>query len=219
MLQINRNKPYVEAYTYKDILEAKHRELLAQAETQRDRLATLQEVAATYMDDAKAKLVPVNKLKAFSDLNEPEVQANIQAYIFLHALFGFAGGVFALIRRKCDALAKAIHEKDESAEAHCKDDLEDFLIKLENLYNSHITMLMENSGVVGLLRMVHIADCIAPKFDFTVYGNWTLRDIVGTVSTRGYFDLMMYTQLLDAEIPECNTVGEVAENSTMVQIY
>ena len=219
MLKINRNKPYVEAYTYMEILEERYSELLKIAEMQRNRLATLREAAVTYMDDAKAKLVPVNKLKASSDLNEQEVQANIQAYIFLHALFGFAGGVFTLIRRKCDALAKAIHEKDKSAEVRCKDDLEDFFIKLENLYNSHISALMENGGVVGLLRMVQIADCIAPKFDFSVYGNWTLRDIVGTVSTRGYFDLMMYTQLLDAEIPECKTVGEVAENSTMVQMY
>ena len=57
------------------------------------------------------------------------------------------------------------------------------------------------------------------KFDFIVYGNWTLRDIVGTVSTRGYFDLMIYTDLLNADIPEYYTVGEVAENSIMVQIY
>ena len=219
MLQINRNESYVFAYTYKEILEAKYSELLEKAETHCNRLATLQEAAVTCMDDAKAKLVSANNLKEFSDLNKQEVQANIQAYIFLHALFAFAGKVFSVIRGKCDALAKAIHEKDGWAEADCKDDLEDFLIKLENLYNSHIATLMENGGIVGLLRMVHIADCIATKFDFTVYGNWTLRDLVGTVSTRGYFDLMIYTDLLNADIPEYYTVGEVAENSIMVQIY
>ena len=78
---------------------------------------------------------------------------------------------------------------------------------------------MENGGVVGLLRMVHIADSIAPKFDFKVYGNWSLRDRVGAVSTRGYFDLMIYTDLLNVDIPEYYTIDEVAENSITVRIY
>ena len=56
------------------------------------------------------------------------------------------------------------------------------------------------------------------QFDFSVTKSSSFRDIMGTVSTRGYFDLMLYNDILDTEIPEYYTVGEVAENSTMVQI-
>ena len=56
------------------------------------------------------------------------------------------------------------------------------------------------------------------KFDFSVTKSSSFRDIVQMVSMRGYFDLMLYNDILDTEIPEYYTVGKVAENSTMVQI-
>lgn len=53
------------------------------------------------------------------------------------------------------------------------------------------------------------------KFDFSVTKSSSFRDIVGTVSTRGYFDLMLYNDILDTEIPEYYTVGEVADDTAV----
>ena len=217
-LQISRDKK--PTYTYKEILEDRYPELFEQAEEQRNCLAELQSKVIALLPNVKI-IIP-NRRYLQVGIHSVEAQTCAQEKIVLHSLYNFADKAYIQIKNMCEVLAEAINSNNCIAEEDAHVNLEDALDKLTVLYHQFGGALLENLGVVGLLRLQRIADYMGTKYnlyDWSAVGSWTFRDVVGTVTGHGYFGSDLLFAALAEPIPTAVTIGEVAENSTMLRIY
>lgn len=179
------------SYSAKEILENLYPELVEQVEEHRHRLGELQSRVRELLPTAKEHL-PATKGITNAELHSATAQANIQAYITLRSLYGFAIKAQLQIYNMCEGLAKAINGDKSVSEEDAHANLKEFLGRLSAMYDQYGPALFENLGVVGLLRMQHIADYMGAKYnlyDFSAVGSWTFRDVVGSVISRGYFGM------------------------------
>ena len=224
MLQISRNQKT--SFTYEDILKCKYPDLFERVEEQRDRLAELQNKLLTLIP--KSKIVLPNMRLLHKALNSIETQTGTQAKITLHSLYNFADKAYLQVKNACEVLAKLINGEsiegyDNLTEADAHAYLDDLLDKLTIVNAQFAPALLDNIGVVGLLRLQRIADYMGTKYDlhdFNAIGKWTFRDIVGTVTAKGYFSLPMVMDATAEPIPVAITVvGEIVDNKELERIY
>ena len=179
-LRINRNvKP---TYTCKDIIEDKYQELLKRAEEQRDHLAELQNRVMEFLP--KTEIVMPFTPRYFSSV---ETLSGIQAKITLYALYNFADKAYLQIKDLCEVLAKSINGANKVKEEDAVANLEELLNKLKAIFDKFGSAMLENIGIVGLLRVQHISDYMGAKYDFKAVGNWSFRDIAYSVISQNTF--------------------------------
>ena len=217
MLRIDGPKP---AYTLREILECDYQELLETAESGCAILTKLQNALIELLPQSQ-KLLP-REIKQLADI---EAQANFMAFIYHHSLFAFADKAYTMLSTQCTALAEALNSGLEEDEKEAADKLQKTLKALSNIPFEN---LLEHSAV-GLLRLEIFKDYLQEKLDFLVIpvfdatgkqiGNWSFRDITGTIARRGLSDEQLLTNCINAPLPCCHTIGKVVDDETLLRIY
>ena len=217
MLRIDGPKP---AYTLREILECDYQELLETAESGCAILTELQNALVELLPQSQ-KLLP-REIKQLANI---EAQANFMAFIYHHSLFAFADKAYTMLNTQCTALAEALNSGLEEEEKEAADKLQKTLKALSNIPFEN---LLDHSAV-GLLRLEIFKDYLQEKLDFLVIpvfdatgkqiGDWSFRDITGTIARRGLSDEQLLTNCINAPLPCCHTIGKVVDDETMLRIY
>lgn len=217
MLRIDGPKP---AYTLREILECDYQELLETAESGCAILTELQNALVELLPQSQ-KLLP-REIKQLADI---EAQANFMAFIYHHSLFAFADKAYTMLSTQCTALAEALNSGLEEEEKEAADKLQKTLKALSNIPFEN---LLDHSAV-GLLRLEIFKDYLQEKLDFLVIpvfdatgkqiGDWSFRDITGTIARRGLSDEQLLTNCINAPLPCCHTIGKVVDDETLLRIY
>jgi hypothetical protein len=217
MLRIDGPKP---AYTLREILECDYQELLETAESGCAVLTELQNALVELLPLSK-KMLPSN----IGQLADIEAQANFMAFIYHHSLFAFADKAYTMLNTQCAALAEALNSCLENEEKDAADKLQKALDALSNISFENLL----DHAAVGLLRLEIFKDYLQEKLDFLVIpvfdasgkqiGDWSFRDITGTIARRGLSDEQLLTNCINAPLPCCHTIGKVVDDETMLRIY
>ena len=217
MLRIDGPKP---AYTLREILECDYQELLETAESGCAILTKLQNALIELLPLSQ-KLLP-GDIKQLADI---EAQANLMVYIYHHSLFAFAGKAYTMLMEQCTALAEALN-------ANCIAEEEDAAKKLagtlEALSRIPFGNLLDH-GAVGLLRLDTFKEYLQDRLDFPVIpvydengkhiGDWSFRDITGTIMGHGLSHEGLLTDCIAAPLPNRPTIGKVVDDETLLRIY
>jgi hypothetical protein len=167
------------------------------------------------------KLLPCN----IEQLANAEAQASLMVYIYHYSLFTFADKAYSILNAKCTALAKALDANDAEDEEKGVENLEKTLEAL--CYVPFDTLL--NHSAAGLLRLDIFKEHLQHRLDFNVIpvlkangelrGNWSFRDITGTIARRGLSDEQLLINFINAPSPCCHTIGKVVDDETLLRIY
>ena len=200
-------------HTLREFLECNYPELLETAESGCAVLTELQ--------NAVIELLPLSKKLLPSDiarLDCVEAQANLMVYIYHYSLFAFADKAYTMLNTQCTALAKALDSNLKDEEKEAADKLQKTLKALSNIPFEN---LLEHSAV-GLLRLEIFKDYLQEKLDFLVIpvfdatgkqiGDWSFRDITGTIARRGLSDEQLLTNCINTPLPCCHTIGKVVDD-------
>ena len=217
MLRIDGPKP---AYTLREILECDYPELLDAAESG---CAVLSELQNTLIE-----LLPLSKKLLHGDINQlanVETQANLTTFIFHYSLFAFADKAYTMLKEQCTALAEALNSNNYEEEDKLADNLKKTLEALSRIPFDNLL----DHGAVGLLRLDRFKDYLSENLDFLVIpvygengrcvGNWSFRDITGTIMRHGLSYEKLLTDCIAAPLPSDPTIGELVDNEEMVRIY
>ena len=207
-------------HTMREFLECNYPELLERAE---NRCAIL-----TDLQNALIGLLPLSKKLLPSDivrLDCVEAQANLMTYIYHYSLFAFADKAYTILNAQCTALAKALDANDSEDEEKGVENLEKTLDALS--YVPFDTLL--NHSAAGLLRLDIFKEHLRERLDFNVIpvlkangelrGNWTFRDITGTIVQNGLSYEQLLTDCINAPLPDSTTIGKVVDDETLLRIY
>ena len=207
-------------HTMREFLECNYPELLEAAESGCAVLTGLQNAIVELLPLSK-RLLP-GDIKQLADV---EAQANLMVYIYHHSLFAFADKAYTMLNTQCTALAEALNSGLENEEKDAADKLQKALDALSNIPFEN---LLDHSAV-GLLRLEIFKDYLREKLDFLVIpvfdttgkqiGDWSFRDITGTIARRGLSDEQLLTNCINAPLPCCHTIGKVVDDETMLRIY
>ena len=84
-------------------------------------------------------------------------------------------------------------------------------------------------AATGLLRLETLKDYLQERLDFPVIpvfdatgkqiGNWSFRDITGTIARRGLSYGQLLTDCMNAPLPTGPTIGKVVDDETLLRIY
>ena len=217
MLRIDGLKP---AYTMREFLEYDYPELLEAAESGCAVLTELQ--------NAVIELLPLSKKMLPSDiaqLDSVEVQANLMVYIYHYSLFSFADKAYTMLKEQCSALAEALNSNNDEKEEETVEILKKTLEALG--YVPFDTLL--NHSAAGLLRLDIFKEHLQHRLDFPVIpvydengkhiGDWTFRDITGTMVRNGLSYEQLLTDSIKAPLPDSTTIGKVVDDETLLRIY
>lgn len=207
-------------HTMREFLECHYPELLETAESGCAVLTELQNTLVELLPLSK-KMLPSN-IGQFADI---EAQANFMTYIYHHSLFAFADKAYTMLNTQCTALAEALNSGFKEEEKEAADKLQKTLKALSNIPFEN---LLDHSAV-GLLRLEIFKDYLREKLDFLVIpvfdatgkqiGDWSFRDITGTIARRGLSDEQLLTNCINAPLPCCHTIGKVVDDETLLRIY
>ena len=207
-------------HTMREFLECNYPELLETAESGCAVLTELQ--------NAVIELLPLSKKLLPSDiarLDCVEAQANFMTYIYHHSLFAFADKAYTMLNTQCTALAEALNSDLEDEEKDAADKLQR---ALEALSNIPFDNLLDHSAT-GLLRLEIFKDYLQERLDFNVIpvfdatgkriGNWSFRDITGTIVREGLSHELLFTDCINAPLPDRSTIDKVVDDETLLRIY
>ena len=207
-------------HTMREFLECNYPEFLETAESGCAVLTELQNALVKLLPQSQ-KLLPL-EIKQLANI---ETQANFIAFIYYHSLFAFADKAYTMLNTQCTALAEALNSGLEEEEKEAADKLQKTIKALSNI---PFESLLEHSAV-GLLRLEIFKDYLQEKLDFLVIpvfdatgkqiGNWSFRDITGTIARRGLSDEQLLTNCINAPLPCCHTIGKVVDDETLLRIY
>ena len=211
---------FPQPHTMREFLEYNYPELLEAAESGCTLLTKLQ--------NALIELLPLSQemlpgdIKQLADI---EAQANLMVYIYHHSLFAFAGKAYTMLMEQCTALAEALN-------ANCIAEEEDAAKKLASTLNAMSRIPFGNlldHGAVGLLRLDTFKEYLQDRLDFPVIpvydengkhiGDWTFRDITGTMVRNGLSYEQLLTDCIAAPLPNRPTIGKVVDDETLLRIY
>ena len=211
---------FPQPHTMREFLEYNYPELLEAAESG---CTLLTEVQKTLIDllPMSQKLLP-GDIKQLADI---EAQANLMVYIYHHSLFAFAGKAYTMLMEQCTALAEALNANRIAEE-------EDAAKKLAGTLNAMSRIPFDNlldHGAVGLMRLDTFKDYLQENLDFLVIpvydengkhiGDWTFRDITGTIMRHGLSYEKLLTDCIAAPLPNRPTIGKVVDDETLLRIY
>ena len=217
MLRIDGPKP---AYTLREILECDYQELLETAESGCAILTKLQKALIELLPLSQ-RLLPSNS----SQLANVEAQANLTTFIFHYSLFAFADKAHTMLKEQCTALAEALNSNNYEEEEKLADNLKKTLEALSRIPFDNLL----DHGTVGLMRLDIFKDYLQDNLDFLVIpvynengkqiGDWSFRDITGTIMRHGLSYEKLLTDCINAPLPHSTTIGELVDNEQMVRIY
>ena len=217
MLRIDGPKP---AYTLREILECDYQELLETAESGCTLLTELQSALIELLPSSQ-KLLPCN----IEQLAGAEAQANLMTYIYYYSLFAFADKAYTILNAQCTALAKACCSHNDAEEDDAADNLKKTLEALSRIPFDNLL----DHGAVGLMRLDTFKDYLQENLDFFVIpvygedgrriGDWTFRDITGTIIRHGLSYEKLLTDCINAPLPDSTTIGKVVDDETLLRIY
>ena len=206
--------------TMRDFLELYYANLLKAAESGCTLLTELQSALIDLLPRSK-KLLPSN----IDQLAGAEAQANFMTYIYYYSLFSFADKAYTILNAQCTALAKALDANDAEDEEKGVENLEKTLEVLS--YVPFDTLL--NHSAAGLLRLDIFKEHLQHRLDFPVIpvydengkriGAWTFRDITGAMEIYGLSDKKLFTDCINAPLPDSITIGKVVDDVTLLRIY
>lgn len=217
MLRIDGPKP---AYTLREILECDYQELLETAESGCAILTKLQ--------NALIELLPLSQemlRRNGNQLANVEAQANLTTFIFHYSLFAFADKAYTMLKEQCTALAEALNSNNYEEEEKLADNLKKTLEALSRIPFDNLL----DHGAVGLMRLDTFKDYLQENLDFLVIpvygedgrriGDWTFRDIMGTIIRHGLSYEKLLTDCINAPLPDSTTIGKVVDDETLLRIY
>ena len=217
MLRIDGPKP---AYTLREILECDYQELLETAESGCAILTKLQ--------NALIELLPLSQemlRRNGNQLANVEAQANLTTFIFHYSLFAFADKAYTMLKEQCTALAEALNSNNYEEEEKLADNLKKTLEALSRIPFDNLL----DHGAVGLMRLDTFKDYLQENLDFLVIpvygedgrriGDWTFRDIMGTIIRHGLSYEKLLTDCINAPLPDSTTIGKVVDGETLLRIY
>ena len=207
-------------HTMREFLEYDYPELLEAAESGCTLLTELQ--------NAVIELLPLSKKMLPSDiarLDCVEAQANLMVYIYHYSLFSFADKAYTLLKEQCSALAEALNSNNDEKEEETVEILKKTLDALSRIPFDNLL----NHSAAGLLRLDIFKEYLRERLNFNVIpvlkangelrGNWSFRDITGTIVQNGLSYEELLTDCIDAPLPKNTTIGELVDNEKMVRIY
>ena len=207
-------------HTMREFLEYDYPELLEAAESGCTLLTELQNAVIELLPLSK-KLLPGD----IAQLDSVEAQANLMTYIYYYSLFAFADKAYTILNAQCTALAKALDANDAEDEEKGVENLEKTLEALG--YVPFDTLL--NHSAAGLLRLDIFKEYLRERLDFNVIpvlkangelrGNWSFRDITGTMVRNGLSYEQLLTDCINAPLPDSITIGKVVDDETLLRIY
>ena len=217
MLRIDGPKP---AYTLREILECDYQELLETAESGCAILTKLQ--------NALIELLPLSQemlRRNGNQLANVEAQANLTTFIFHYSLFAFADKAYTMLMEQCTALAEALNSNNYEEEEKLADNLKKTLEALSRIPFGNLL----DHGAVGLLRLNTFKEYLLDRQDFPVIpvydengkhiGDWSFRDITGTIMGHGLSYEKLLTDCINAPLPDSTTIGKVVDDETLLRIY
>ena len=217
MLRIEDYRP---AYTLREILECDYPELLEAAESGCTLLTELQSAIIDLLPSSQKQL-PCN----IEQLAGAEAQANLTTFIFHYSLFAFADKAHTMLKEQCTALAEALNSNNYEEEEKLADNLKKTLEALSRIPFDNLL----DHGAAGLHRLDTFKDYLQDKMDFLVIpvynengkhiGDWSFRDITGTIMRHGLSYEKLLTDCINAPLPHSTTIGELVDNEQMVRIY
>ena len=207
-------------HTMREFLEYDYPELLEAAESGCTLLTELQ--------NAVIKLLPLSKKLLPSDIAQlagSEAQANLMVYIYHYSLFSFADKAYTMLKEQCSALAGALNSNNDEKE---EETVEILKKTLDSLSRIPFDNLLDHSAV-GLLRLDIFKEYLRERLDFNVIpvlkangelrGNWSFRDITGTMVRNGLSYEQLLTDSIKAPLPDSTTIGKVVDDETLLRIY
>ena len=217
MLRIDGPKP---TYTLREILECNYPELLETAESGCAILTKLQ--------NTLIELLPLSQemlRRNGNQLANVEAQANLTTFIFHYSLFSFADKAYTMLKEQCISLAEALNSNNYEGEDKLAENLKKTLNALSHIPFDNLL----DHGAVGLHRLDTFKDYLQENLDFLVIpvleangalrGDWSFRDITGTIIRHGLSYEPLLTNCIDAPLPKNTTIGELVDNEKMVRIY
>ena len=207
-------------HTMREFLECNYPELLETAESGCAVLTELQNGLIELLPQSQ-KLLP-REIKQLADI---EAQANFMAFIYHHSLFAFADKAYSMLKEQCTALAEALNSNNYEEEEKLADNLKKTLEALSRIPFDNLL----DHGAAGLHRLDTFKDYLQENLDFLVIpvfdatgkqiGDWSFRDITGTIARRGLSDEQLLTNCINAPLPCCHTIGKVVDDETLLRIY
>lgn len=207
-------------HTMREFLEYDYPELLEAAESGCTLLTELQ--------NAVIELLPLSKKLLPSDiaqLDSVEAQANLMVYIYHYSLFAFADKAYTMLKEQCSALAEALNSNNDEKEEETVEILKKTLDALSRIPFDN---LLDHSAA-GLLRLEIFKEHLRERLDFNVIpvlkangelrGNWSFRDITGTIVQNGLSYEELLTDCVVAPLPDSITIGKVVDDETLLRIY
>lgn len=204
----------------REFLEYDYPELLEAAESRCAVLAELQNALIDLLPSSQ-KLLPCD----IEQLAGAEAQANLMTYIYYYSLFAFADKAYTMLKEQCTALAEALNSNNYEEEDKLADNLKKTLNALSRIPFDN---LLDN-GAVGLHRLDTFKDYLQENLDFLVIpvlkangelrGNWSFRDITGTIMRHGLSYGPLLTDCINAPLPDSTTIGKLVDDETLLRIY
>ena len=206
--------------TMREFLEYDYPELLEAAESGCTLLTELQSALIDLLPSSQ-KLLPCN----IEQLAGAEAQANLMTYIYYYSLFAFADKAYTMLKEQCSALAEALNSNNDEKEEETVEILKKTLDALSRIPFDN---LLDHSAA-GLLRLNIFKEHLRERFDFDVIpvlkangelrGNWSFRDITGTMVRNGLSYEQLLTDCINAPLPDSTTIGKVVDDETLLRIY
>ena len=207
-------------HTMREFLEYDYPELLEAAESGCTLLTELQ--------NAVIELLPLSKKLLPSDIAQldcVEAQANLMVYIYHYSLFSFADKAYTMLKEQCSALAEALNSNNDEKEEETVEILKKTLDAFSRIPFDN---LLDHSAA-GLLRLDIFKEHLRERLDFNVIpvlkangelrGNWSFRDITGTIVQNGLSYEELLTDCVVAPLPDSITIGKVVDDETLLRIY
>ena len=207
-------------HTMREFLECDYPELLEAAESGCTLLTELQSAIIDLLPSSQKQL-PCN----IEQLAGAEAQANLMTYIYHYSLFAFAGKAYTMFKEQCTTLAEALNSHNEDMEQDAADKLQKTLDALSRIPFDNLL----DHGTVGLMRLDIFKDYLQDNLDFLVIpvynengkhiGDWSFRDITGTMVRNGLSYEQLLTDCINAPLPDSTTIGKVVDDETLLRIY
>ena len=207
-------------HTMREFLKYDYPELLEAAESGCTLLTELQNALIDLLPSSQ-KLLPCN----IEQLAGAEAQANLMTYIYYYSLFAFADKAYTILNAQCTALAKALDANDAEDEEKGVENLKKTLDALSRIPFDNLL----NHSAAGLLRLDIFKEYLRERLDFNVIpvlkangelrGNWSFRDITGTIVQNGLSYEELLTDCVVAPLPDSTTIGKVVDDETLLRIY
>ena len=207
-------------HTMREFLECNYPELLERAENRCTILTDLQNTLIDLLPSSQKQL-PCN----IEQLARAEAQANLMVYIYHYSLFAFADKAYTMLKEQCSALAEALNSNNDEKEEETVEILKKTLDALSRIPFDN---LLDHSAA-GLLRLDIFKEHLRERLDFNVIpvlkangelrGNWSFRDITGTMVRNGLSYEQLLTDCINAPLPDSTTIGKVVDDETLLRIY